>query len=144
MTTLSAAIAAAQRSKAKPKRKNDEHAFQAALVQLLDIILPAEAITTSIDHAGATSAVTGAMRRARGVLAGIPDTLIAWQPDPLRNLQVVVWLETKATRGRLSGEQQVWRDTLIRAGHYWGAPRTIEEALATIREAGIPIRNVQL
>jgi hypothetical protein len=73
VTTLRRALAAIKQARPpKPKRRQEEHSFQATLFEFLDLALPAEAIATSIDHANAASAVTGALRARRGVLPGIP------------------------------------------------------------------------
>jgi hypothetical protein len=131
----------ASRAAARPRRRNQrEHAFQGTLYKYLEFALPDEAIVTSIDHANAASAVTGALRRDRGVLEAIPDTLITWQPDKSRKLQVVVWFETKSPTGRLRGSQEIWRDVLIRSGHFWGMPRTLEDAVCILDQAQIPLR----
>lgn len=74
MTILRHALAAARKARPAARRKNDEHAFQRALFEFLDIALPAKAIVVSIDHAGAASHVSRALRAKRGVLPGIPDT----------------------------------------------------------------------
>jgi hypothetical protein len=132
---------ALDRSRPPARRpKQLEHAFQGILYKYLEFALPDEAILTSIDHANAASAATGAMRRGRGVLDGIPDTLITWQPDPAKKLQVVVWFETKAPLGRLKTNQEIWREALRRSGHFWGMPRTLEDAVLTLDEAQIPLR----
>jgi hypothetical protein len=132
----------ASRAAARPARRRNqrEHAFQGTLYKYLEFALPDEAIVTSIDHANAASAVTGAMRRERGVLDGIPDTLITWQPDKSRRLQVVVWFETKSPTGRLKGNQEIWRDALLRRGHFWAMPRTLEDAVCVLDEAQIPLK----
>jgi hypothetical protein len=50
-----------------------------------------------------------------------------------------IWIETKAHDGKLEPEQIEWRDKLIKRGHEYHAPRTIEEAHSVskrILEAG--------
>lgn len=41
-----------------------------------------------------------------------------------------IWIETKAPKGKLSPEQERWRDDLVKRGHEWHAPRTPDEAEA--------------
>jgi hypothetical protein len=45
---------------AKPRRQHQEHDFQTVAVGYLELVLPADAICTSIDHANAKSAAAGA------------------------------------------------------------------------------------
>ncbi len=146
MTFLQQQLAAAAATKpAKPKRKSEEHGFQNTLVDLLELILPVEAIVTSIDHANAASVVTGALRKARGVKKGIPDVWIIWaKPSSVPPAPIIVTLETKATDGRLEKEQEFWRDALIALGCHWAAPRTLEQAIAAIEAADIPLRGHML
>jgi len=145
MTDLAAILNAASAAKPKPKRKNEEHGFQTALIDLLEIVLPPDAVVTSIDHANAASAVTGALRKRRGVKKGIPDVWIIWaKPCRGRPTPIVVVLETKARDGRLEQEQRAWAGALQALGVYWAAPRTIEEATAAIASAGIPLRRHSL
>jgi hypothetical protein len=53
----------------------DEWRAQVKLASLLDKWLPACAFATATDPI-APSALAGAMRRKRGVKAGVPDTLV--------------------------------------------------------------------
>ena len=72
-------------------------------------------------------------RRAQGVIAGTPD-LVVIAPDG-----VTVWLEVKAPRGRLSetqaGTHQRWRGL----GHQVAVVRSIEDAEAVLRAAGVAL-----
>jgi hypothetical protein len=145
MTDLAAILNAVSSAKPKTKRKNEEHGFQTALIDLLEIVLPPDAVVTSIDHANAASAVTGALRKRRGVKKGIPDVWIIWaKPCRGRPTPIVVVLETKARDGRLEQEQRAWAGALQALGVYWAAPRTIEEATAAVASAGIPLRRHSL
>lgn len=113
MTDLAAILNSISSAKPKPKRKNEEHGFQTALIDLLEIVLPPGAVVTSIDHANAASAVTGALRKRRGVKKGIPDVWIIWaKPCSGRPTPIVVVLETKARGGRLEQEQRAWAAAL--------------------------------
>ena len=144
MTALHRALAAVQAAKRPRKRQQVEHGFQTTVVDLLEVILPDNAVVTSIDHAAAASKATGALRKRRGVKPGIPDIWIVWSPDPDTQRVVLVLLETKTKTGPLSVEQQVWRDTLIALGVHWASPRSLEEAIAAVSAAGIPLRKHSL
>ena len=145
MTDLATALNAIAGAKPKPRRKADEHGFQTALIDLLEVVLPPDAVLTSIDHANAASALTGALRKRRGVKKGIPDVWIIWaKPCSGRPTPIIVTLETKATNGKVEKEQRAWAGALQVLGVYWAAPRTIEEAIAAIAAAGIPLRRHSL
>lgn len=134
MTDLHAILAAiaATKPRRKPRRK-EEATFQSSLFEMLQVALPPDAVLTSIDHAD-SSVIQAVNRKRRGVEPGIPDIWILWRGPTL------VVLETKARDGRLRIEQAAWRDALRPLGVHWSAPRTPEEAFATVRAAGIPLR----
>ena len=145
MTDLANVLNTLSRAKTKPKRRTEEHSFQTALIDLLEVILPPDAVVTSIDHANAASAVTGALRKRRGVKKGIPDVWIIWaKPCSGRPTPIIVTLETKATKGKVADEQKAWAGALQVLGVYWAAPRTFEEAIDAIASAGIPLRRHSL
>ncbi len=143
MTELAAVLAAISGT-TKRRRKKEEHDFQTALVDLLELILPPEAVLTSIDHANAASAVTGALRKRRGVKDGIPDVWIIWARPGSPPTPIVVTLETKSKNGKVSKAQRAWCGALRMLGCHWAAPRTLEEATTAIAAAGIPLRRHSL
>lgn len=126
------------------RRRSEEHDFQTVAVDHLELVLPPTAICFSIDHANARNALAGALRKRRGVLPGIPDVFVTWSADPASRLSVILWLETKATRGVLSVDQEAFRVAALALGQYWAAPRTLEEVDAALRGTPIPIRAVRL
>lgn len=146
MTNLRAAIARNRLLKParKPKRRSEEHDFQTTAIDFLEQVLPDTAICTSIDHAAAHSAVTGALRKRRGVLPGIADILVMWSPNPAVGLVVVLWIECKALRGILSPNQEAFRDAVLAQGQHWCAPRRLEDIEAALSRTSIPVRRVAL
>lgn len=139
MTNLRAAIARNRLTKPrhKPKRRHEEGDFQATVIDLLESILPANAVCTSIDHANAASYAAGADRKRRGILPGIADVYIAWE-------MYTMWFECKARLGRLNDDQESFRDAVMAIGHYWCAPRTLEDVVAALAASHIPTKRVQL
>lgn len=137
-------IASLQKVK-KPakKRVQREHNFQVPAFEYAQLILPDTAILTSIDHAN-PSRIANALNAKRGVLKGIPDIWIAWSSDPTTRLFVNAWMECKALDGRLTKEQEVWRDMILAQGGYWCAPRTIEDVDQFLRSTPIPLRNATI
>lgn len=140
MTNLRAAIARNRLLKPqqrRAKRQREEGNFQETAVELLEAILPVNAICTSIDHANANSYVAGADRKRRGVLPGIPDIYIAWE-------MYTMWFECKARLGRLNTDQETFRNAVMAIGHFWCAPKTLEDIVAALDASPIPAKRVML
>lgn len=72
-------------------------------------------------------------RRAQGVIAGTPD-LVVIAPGG-----ITVWLEVKAPRGVLSEAQKGTHAHWKRNGHHVAVVRSIEDAEAVLRAAGVPV-----
>jgi hypothetical protein len=139
MTNLRSAIARNRLLKPprRAKRQHEEGDFQTTVVDLLEAILPNNAVCTSIDHANARNALAGADRKRRGVLPGIADIYVAWE-------MYTMWFECKARLGRLNDDQESFRDAVMAIGHYWCAPRTLEDVVAALAASHIPTKRVQL
>lgn len=111
-----------------------EHELQQSVAQYLALTLPPEAFCTAIDHgAGKMSAISGALRKARGVVKGIPDIVIIWDHKCL-------WIELKTLTGRLSDDQRIVRDKILAAGFDWSLARSLVEVEMALHSAGIPTR----
>lgn len=75
----------------------------------------------------------GAMRRASGVLTGHPD-LIVYLPGG----RIALW-ELKAPKGRISTAQHLVHARLSELGHPVELIRTLEDAMAALVRAGVPV-----
>ena len=96
--------------------------------------LPESALLIAIPNGGARSAITGARLRAEGVVAGVPDLLLAWPSGGRAGL----WIELKRTRGgRLSAAQEAVIDDLRSCGY------AVAVALGWLRAAEIIVRYVR-
>ena len=114
-------------------RNTEEHDFQTVVIDYLRLVLPPICMVFSIDHANARSALTGALRKRRGVIAGIPDIYLALGSYTL-------WMECKARDGILKTPQKDFRDKALLNGQDWCAPRTLEDVRAALRRSPIPLR----
>jgi hypothetical protein len=94
--------------------------------------LPVDAYHSAIDVGSAGNAQAGALRKARGVRAGLPDYLIVYR-------NVTLWIEFKH-RAQLSLAQQLTRDALMANGHFWYLARCPEDVEQACRDVGIPLR----
>ena len=140
MTNLRAAIARNRLLKPPhpPKRrKNEEHDFQSMAIQFLEVLLPPDAVCTSFDLANAYSQATGAQRKRRGCLPGVADIYVA-------TASVTLWIECKARKGKLSPDQEAFRDAVLAIGHFWCMATTLEQIEVALRATPIPLRGVTL
>lgn len=85
-----------------------EHEAQIACARMLAQVLRPDVCWTAVDHANARDKLTGAIRKARGVKAGIPDFLF-WHYG--RGFAI----EFKRADGVLSDAQRAFLRTLIGA-----------------------------
>lgn len=84
----------------------------------------------------AASAMAGAMRRKRGVKAGVPDTLV-W----CRRTKPIA-IEMKSPGGRCSPSQRATRAALLRAGCEWWECRSANAAMRALRKSGVRFRVI--
>lgn len=84
----------------------------------------------AIPNGGARTAITGALLKAEGVRAGVPDLCLCLPRGGFHGL----YIELKAGKGRMSESQKIWQERLraqqYRAECCYGA----DEAIALIRE----------
>lgn len=85
---------------------------------------------------GGGGKIRGAILSGRGVQAGCPDILVI---DGGRAL----WIELKSKRGRLSPDQVCCHALLRRAGAVVTVCRSLDEVIAFLTEAGVPLRIVR-
>ena len=111
-----------------------EQKIHAAVAGFLDAALPALAWHSAIDPASKSSAVAGALLKARGGKAGIPDHIIVCPGQP------AIFFEMKTARGRLALVQELVRLRIVEAGAKWFLIRSINDAEAALRSVGINLR----
>ncbi len=87
----------------------------------------------SIEHRNARSRIEGALRKARGVVAGVPDILIGY-----RNR--TYWVELKRHDGTRSKSQIALHPVLEACGQPVGLCRTPDEVIAFLERHGIPVK----
>lgn len=76
-----------------------------------------------------------AARQAKreGMSAGFPDMIALW---PLGGVALI---ELKSAKGRVSENQTEWHERLSAMGHRVAVARTVEDAVAFLRDCGAPI-----
>ena len=99
-----------------------EHRLQCGCVKWLRLQHP-DLLCFAIPNGGARNAVTGARLKAEGVVAGIPDLMIA---EP-RGYWAGLFIEMKTEKGVLRAEQKQMMQTLIKKGYYFAVCRSFDE-----------------
>jgi len=120
------------RTRSKPK--HPEHDMQVALftwAKIAQCMHPELAMMFAIPNGGARDSRTGAMLKAEGVKAGVPDIFLAVPCGRFHGL----FIELKAgDAGRISEAQASWITSLQGKGYDAGVCRTLDEAVQTITE----------
>lgn len=106
-----------------------EHSTQVACVRWFRYAYPNRLIF-AIPNGGARNAVTGARLKAEGVLAGVPDLMIA---EP-RGYWAGLFIEMKTATGKLSKEQKQMQVTLTEKGYYFAVCRSFDEFRQIVTE----------
>ncbi len=121
------------------KRRAPEHSLQRAVVDYLSAAIAPPGVCRdgtmwhAIDHANARNAMAGAMRKARGVVAGIPDLMIY-------NRGRVIGVELKTRTGVLSAAQAQFMNALSDAGGRYHVIRDLGALELLLAGIGIPLR----
>lgn len=133
-------MSASAASRAPPRLKltayvPPEHELQVAVGDALRVLLPGDAVFTSWDLAGSSSAAEGARKKRRHCLAGWPDMGVAWRSR-------LVLIELKRSRyGVISARQRDLHGKLEEAGFPVTICTSVEDVLETVSRAGIPLRG---
>jgi hypothetical protein len=115
--------------------RREEWQEQKKFARLLDRWLdPACADWTATDPV-ASSALSGAIRKQRGVKPGVPDVLV-WYCGKS------VTIELKSRHGQCSPSQLAKRERLLCAGVQWWVCRTARSAMWALYESGVPFRTI--
>ena len=119
-----------------------EDAFHLTVASMLTLIIapPGEISELgvywfSIEHRNAKSAFEGAMRKARGVVAGIPDIQIGHEGRTF-------WIELKAGNGSLSSAQRDLHGVIQAARQKVAICRTLDGIISFLDQNAIPHRGI--
>lgn len=107
--------------------------MQAAVVAwaaLQSATLPALRLLYAVPNGGPRSIVAAAKLKAEGVKPGVPDLVL---PVPAMGF-AGLYVEMKTKDGTVRPEQKAWIAALQEAGHRVEVCRSIEAAIAVLRE----------
>lgn len=112
-----------------------EHQLQIDCTKMLRRVLRHDVTWTAIDHANAKDRLTGAIRKARGVKAGIPDYLF-WHRGR------AYAIELKALGGQLSAAQNLFLYCLTVSDIDFTVCRSVAEVFQAVEEWGLTRTSV--
>ena len=115
--------------------RRNEWLEQVKLKFLLDKWLDPDCTFWTATDPVAPSATAGAMRKKRGVKAGVPDTLVLYRGK-------LVTLELKSRQGRCSASQRETRLAILAARGDWWECRSAHAAMWALRKSGVRFRTL--
>ena len=122
---------------ARAPRRNPEADFQRALVRDLRLILQAPFVLSATPNeqrqGGERGRLAQALALSMGVHPGFADLTLMQGGRHL-------YLECKSQTGRLSKDQEAFRDFVLGQGHGWAEVRTLDEALSALSRFGFKTR----
>jgi hypothetical protein len=105
------------------------------LAKLLDEYLDASrTFWTSLENKPRT-AKSGLFQKRRGVRSGLPDVLVMHRGN---SGTIVIFIELKSPRGRVSAVQQQVREEMLPAGVRWYMARSAQAGLTCLYREGVP------
>jgi hypothetical protein len=115
--------------------RREEWQEQKKLARLLDKWLDRDRAWWTATDPVAASALSGAIRKQRGVKPGVPDVLVWYDGKSIT-------IEMKSRQGKCSRRQRLARGGLLQAGAQWRLCRSARSAMFTLYEAGVPFRAI--
>lgn len=113
------------------KHNPTEHKMQVALMAYLRIAGRQDLHWFAVPNGGHRHIAEANRLKAEGVRPGTPD-LCFMLPEGK-----VAWLEMKTTKGTLGPSQKTFREIANRLGHLWGMARSVDEAIALLKQWGV-------
>lgn len=111
-----------------------EHALQVMVNKFVREAVPQPHFFCGVDRSKATSRFTHAREKARGLIAGTPDTLLVCPGLPL------IAVELKALGNTPTEAQERVGADIQASGHIWGWCDTVTGYAAILRAAGVALR----
>lgn len=122
------------------RRGTPEADLQRSVLQALRFALPRMAIIHHCANEVTEPGPRGAKRQAilvgMGVHPGFADLMVLCDGR-------VLFLELKSLKGKLSPNQEAFRDAVLAQGHGWALVRSLDDALGALADHGFSTRVVQ-
>ena len=116
-----------------PTVKSEKH-LQTACVNFAKRCIEGPHLVIAFDRSQAQTPEQHMWEKARGILAGCPDTAIL---IPGKS----VWIELKRPGGKLSEQQRIVGEQLIAAGHSWQWTDSVTGYWKCLQTAGVPMQR---
>jgi hypothetical protein len=118
--------------------RREEWTEHTRLAALLDKYLdPAFTFWTSLENKP-LSMLSGLFQKRRGVRSGLPDVLVLFRRA---RGTLVIFIELKSRRGRVSPVQKQVRAEMLPTGALWWMARSARAALTAVHLSGVPFRR---
>lgn len=108
--------------------KNIESQIQQACIRWVRLEYP-RLVVYAIPNGGHRDAVTGAILKAEGVLAGVADIFVAKANKYHHGL----YIEMKTAKGRQADSQRAFEQAVTREGYRYELCRSLEQFVTIIR-----------
>ena len=108
------------------RRRTPEDALQRSIVDLLRKV-PVRALWFHVPNGGHRNKRTAARLKSLGVRRGVPDLVFVGFDGVAR------FMELKAAKGSLKGEQKAWRDACATMNVSFVVVKTLDEAVAHLQ-----------
>lgn len=118
--------------------KRPEQALQIQVAGFLRVALKPPVVWSAIGHGGGGK-VRGAILKAMGLRAGMPDIIIILPYRLERPIPIVVGIELKAKGGSQSATQKAVAADLRACGGFYHVCHSIDEVEGFLRGVGIPL-----
>lgn len=118
-------------------RIGPEHSLQVLVTKAVRAHVPAGHFFTGIDRAKPSGRFTHVREKARGIVAGVPDTMLLYPGLP------AIFIELKAKGGKVeAGSNQEKVGVAIRAaGGLWACCDSVYDYLHTLQHFGVPLQG---
>lgn len=111
-----------------------EHRLQVRVNRWVREYVPSPHFFFGIDRSQASGQFTHVREKARGLVAGIPDTVLLCPNLP------AIAVELKAPRNRPSDAQELVRDKIVAAGHIWRWTDSVRGYASILETYGVALR----
>jgi hypothetical protein len=112
-----------------------EHALQVMIVKAVRAHVPMPHFFFSVDRSKKTGAFTHVREKARGMIAGTPDTVLVYPDHPV----VAIELKAKGRKVDADSNQERVGYAIQAAGGLWGWCDSVASFLHLLKTMGIPL-----
>jgi hypothetical protein len=142
----------AKPAKARRPRKTPELDLQTQVAGFLRVATIAPARWWFVPNGANMSRAQAGRFKAAGLTRGVADLHFAWPSSDLETGWSVGddvsprfgTIEMKAGKGKLTPDQEAFRDDMRAMGHFWGEARSLEDVVDLLKAWGFPLRATVL